>query len=181
MFCTVRGFVTLAMSSLTFQSKFRPWCHSEVAEIGQLRALIKGLAAQPAVAFHLSSGHYPQKSAAVIIPVWTSPLFPASFIKYPRSALFPSDWAVADVAELSAVYEMVRGIPENVPLAHSSHRCNLPPAASSLLMAICFTLDSLLPLCLSNKTLWQWQTFAAGVLGNGPSLEFRSAFSLPVI
>jgi len=119
----------------------------------------------------------PPNSAAVMSPVWMSHLFPATFIKYPRSALFPSDWAVADVAELSVVYQMVRGIPENVPLAHSSHRCTLPPAASSLLMVICFTLDSLLPLCLSNKTLTM-----ANSVRKWAELRIQVSFlSLPVI
>ncbi len=112
-----------------------------------------------------------------------STLSPATFIKYPRCALLPTDWTVADVAELSAVYEMLRHIPANAPLARSSHRGTLPPAASSLLMAICFTSDSLLPSVYQIKhsdngkhsqpeRVKKWTGF---------TLVFRSDFSLPVI
>lgn len=168
MFCTVRGFVTLAVLSLTFLSKFRPCRHSEVAEIGQLRALIMGLAAQAAVAFHLSSGHCPSgESTAAMCPVWTVPCYFHKVSEMCITSLrLGSGWCGRAKRCIWNVAPHSNKCTSRSFISpwHSPTRCLL--SANGHLFYIGLTA----PLCLSNKTLWQWQTLAAGELGSGLGL-----------
>ncbi len=172
MFCTVRGFVTLAVLSLTLLSKFRPCRHSEVAEIGQLRALIMGLAAQAAVCVSPVVWALSPKSTKSIFdePSLNVTSVPCYFHKVSEMCItslwLGSGWCgrakscIWNIAPHSSKCTSRSFISP----WHSPTRCLL--SANGHL----FYIRLAAPLCLSNKTLWQWQTLAAGELGSGLGL-----------